>query len=322
MYNVGIVRNFASRPCVYQTDLDRIIEMLLAYRAATSIRAYPTTWRVRLLLTSRVWAPAQDARVWEDGSGQIVGLAMLWRRQPTAAYLVLDRFVHPQYATRDLVEDMLQWGTDRACVIVAEQKTTLTLYAGEFPTSVCPHDPIRGFGFTPLAPNPDEYNVYFAHDLGVDLPTPGLPLEYRLRSLQDVEELGAYQDLYSFAAVSAQHQQELLASDEYSHLVVVDAKGRFAAYCECSICRAEWQISTERIGWIDYIETKAELRRQGLGQAVLLAGLACLRDQGADTAMLVTISTNTPAIRLYAKTGFQRIEVSELARYEKQVSFV
>lgn len=314
--------DFVSRPCIYQSDLDRIIKMLLAYRTATSLRVYPTIWRVRLLLTSRVWEPLQDVRVWEDTSGQIIGLAMLWRRQPTASYLVFDRFVHPQYVTRDLVENILQWGSDRVAAIVAEQKVSLTFFVSAFAPSICPDDPIGRFGFTPVASDPNEYNVYFARSLRVDLPVPRFPPEYMLRPLQDIEELEAYQSLYSFAAVNPQHQRELLTSDEYSHLVVVDSNGRLAAYCECSICRAEWQSSSEQIGWIDYIETRAELQRQGLGQAVLLAGLAHLREWGADTAMLVTINTNISAIHLYAKTGFEHIDVSEPARYEKHIPVV
>ncbi len=309
-----------SRPCVYQSDLNGIVQMLLAYRAATDVRAYPTVWRVRLLLTSRAWDPLRDARVWEDASGQIVGLAMVWRRQPAASYLVLERFVHPHYATHDLVTDMVEWGGQRAMAIVAEQKIPLTLYASALTSSDYPDDPLEHYGFTAVAPNPNEYNVYLARSLQVDSPTPALPPGYTIRPVRGVEELEAYQNLYSFAAVNPQHRQELAASDEYSHLVVADSQDSLAAYCECSICRAEWQVSHERIGWIDYIETRAELQRRGLGQAILLAGLACLREWGADTAMLVTINTNTSAIHLYTKTGFERIDVSEPPSYNKYIS--
>ena len=312
--------DLTSRPCVYQRDLAGITEMLLAYRAATGVRAYPTVWRVRLLLTSRVWEPLQDARVWERAPGRIVGLAMLWRRQLSAPYLVLDRFVHPQDVTRDLVEEMLRWGCDRAAAIAAEQRIALTLFAGALALDIYADDALGRSGFIPIARNPDGHNVYFARSLRGHLPIAMLPPGYVLRPLQGVEDLEAYQGLYSFALVHPQHQRELLASDEYSHLVVVDSEGGFAAYCECSICRAEWQIGRERIGWIDYVETREDLRRQGLGGAVLFAGLARLRKWGANMGMLVTVSTNAPAIRLYAKAGLKRVHVSEPARYQKQIA--
>jgi hypothetical protein len=37
-------------------------------------------------------------------------------------------------------------------------------------------------------------------------------------------------------------------------------------------------------------------------------------------AMLVTISTNIPALRLYQSVGFAPVDVSESPRYEKQIS--
>jgi ribosomal protein S18 acetylase RimI-like enzyme len=125
--------------------------------------------------------------------------------------------------------------------------------------------------------------------------------------------------LYDFAAVSLEHQQEMFNSDEYGHLVVVDPTGLFVAYCEYSICRAEWQQSGKQLGWIDYIGTRPENRQQGLGRAVLLASLHRLQALGAKTVMLVTISTNNPAIKLYETTGFARMDVPEAPNYEKQV---
>jgi len=50
---------------------------MLAYRASRDLRAFPTTWRVRLLLTSRVWEPERDTQVWDTHTDQMVGLAML-----------------------------------------------------------------------------------------------------------------------------------------------------------------------------------------------------------------------------------------------------
>jgi ribosomal protein S18 acetylase RimI-like enzyme len=170
-----------------------------------------------------------------------------------------------------------------------------------------------------LKADPGDYNVYFVRSLTSDLPEPMLPPGYTIRPARGKDDLDAYQSLVGFAAVNREHQQELFASDEYSCLVVVSPHGEFAGYCESSICRAEWQGSGQRIGWIDYIETKAGQQKLGLGQAVLWAGLRRLRAWGADTAMLVTLSSNIAANRLYAKTGFERMAVVEMPRYEKHI---
>lgn len=296
-------------------DLDRLVELLLATRVATDVRRYPTIWRVRLLLASRVGDPAHDTRVWEDTAGRLVGLAMLWRRRRDDAYLVLDRFVHPACLTTDVTDASLAWGDRRAHEIAAKQDRPLTLYAGV----LGPDEQLASCGFAPVNPDPQQRNVYFSRSLPAALPAPTLPAGHTIRSLQGLDELAAYHDLYGFAAVDTLHRQELLASDEYSHLVVADPAGAFVAYGECSICRAEWERSSQRIGWVDYVGTRPARQRQGLGRVVLLACLHRLRAWGADTAMLVTVSGNTSAVRLYETTGLRHVDVHEPPRYEKRI---
>jgi ribosomal protein S18 acetylase RimI-like enzyme len=314
------MEELTTRFCDYQKDQERLTDLWLAYRAAGDARMHPTIWRLRLLLTSRVWQPAKDTRIWENSSGKITGFAMLWRRQPTSPYVVLDSFAHPAFATEELLLAMLQWGDQRAHEIVVEQKKPLSVYANGFSQHAFADKPLSRFGFSLLPPNPDEHNVYFARSLQDNIPTPSLPPGYSLRSLRDLGDVEAYQSLYGFAKVNPLHQKELLESNEYRHLVVVNPNNEYVAYCECSICRAEWQSIHQRIGWIDYIETRSGQQKKGLGQAVLSAGLIQLQEWGADTAMLITVNTNTPAVNLYTKAGFEYVEISEYPGYEKQVA--
>jgi ribosomal protein S18 acetylase RimI-like enzyme len=310
--------NFRTRACDYQADKQGIVDLMRAYRVTTGVAVYPTTWRVRLLLTSRVWDPEQDICLWEVPSGQMAAFAMLWRRRATSPYLVLERFIHPSFAASDLACDMLAWGSQRAEAIVAGQGLPLSVYAQDFAPQLHLESGYESCGFTPLKANPDE-NVYFGRSLAAGLLEPVLPPGYTIRPVQGVQEMKAYQSIYSFASVDPKHQQELFDSDEYSHLVVVDAHGRLAAYCESSIDRLEWRDCGQRIGWIDYIETRPEQQGLGLGWAVLCAGLGDLRARGAETALLVTMSTNTAANRLYTKTGFERMDNLEMPRYEKHI---
>jgi ribosomal protein S18 acetylase RimI-like enzyme len=310
---------FQTRACVYTQDKERMIDLLRHYRVTTGVAVYPTIWRVRLLLTSRVWNPEQDICIWETPAGQMAAFAMLWRRRANSPYLVLERFVHPLYASVDLARDLLAWGSQRVEAIGSAQGTPLDVYAQDFAPSLSLESRYDDCGFTPFQVRPEDDNVYYGRSLAGDLPAPVLPPGYAIRPLQGVQEWKAYQSMYSFAAVSPAHQQELFDSDEYSHLVVVDAGGKLAAYCESSLDRAEWQACGQRIGWIDYIETRPEQQGRGLGQAVLWAGLGRLRDWEAETAMLVTISSNAAANRLYEKTGFERLPNLEPPRYVKHV---
>jgi mycothiol synthase len=306
------------RPYHGQADHQRVEELLLAYRAATRVDIYPTIWRFHLLLTSRVWDPVLDTCVWEDIGGRVLGFAMLWRRRVDDHYLVLEQFVHPLHATVALADTILSWATQRAMALAVQQATSITLVVNGLDPAFQLDAPLQSYGFIPT-PDPNVYNAYFVRSLEAALPQPLLPERYTIRSLRD-DELEAYQALYAFAAVTSEHRRTLLAHDDYRHLVVVSPGGTLAAYCECSIYRPEWQLSRQRIGWIDYVGTKPEYQHQGLGRAILLASLRQLQLWGAEKAMLITISTNTPAVRLYQAVGFAQQHIPERPSYELQIT--
>jgi mycothiol synthase len=310
-----------SRPCDYAQDIERIIALLLNYRTAANLHhTYPHPWRLRLLLSSRVWDVAQDIRIWEDGNGQPAAFAMLWRRRPTSPYLALERFVDPAGVTDELISATLQWAAQRVQTIAQELGEPLTVYANQLATAVHPNDPLEAYGFTPLPSDPAAQGVYFSRSLAGDIPEPALPLGYLIRPLQSAAELAAYEELYDFTAVNPHHRQETFNSEEYGHLVVVADRGQFVAYCEYAFCRAEWVQSGRRRGWIEYLGVRPENRRQGLGRAALLAGLRQLQTAGAETALLGTNTANRSAVNLYETTGFTRLAAVETTAYQKSCS--
>jgi ribosomal protein S18 acetylase RimI-like enzyme len=311
------MRAFVSHPCVDSADRERVVDLLASYRAATRVDVYPTTWRLRLLLASRVWEPTRDTQCWEDTRGQMAGFAMLSRRRREDTDITLDQCVHPQHATSELVNEMLAWAEQRAATLAAKRAAQLTLYVNPLDPKIYPDNAFTSLGFVASTNDTDVYNVYFSRSLHDAIPAPRLAPGYTLRSLRN-DELEGYEELFGFTAVSREHRRDLLASDEYCHLIVADRTGALVAYCECSICRLEWLRSSQRIGWIDYIGTRPDQQRQGLGRVMLLAALDRLRVWGAHTAQLLTISSNAPAIALYRSAGFIQVEIPETPGYAKQ----
>ena len=307
-----------SRACDYARDIERVIALLLNYRTAANLHdTYPHPWRLRLLLSSRVWDAAQDSQIWEDANGRPAAFAMLWRRRPASPYLALERFVDPVGVTDDLVAAVWQWAAARAQAIAQELNEPLTVYASRLATAVYPNDPLEAYGSTPQPPDPEAQGVYFARPLPDDIPAPTLPRGYLIRPLQSAAELAAYGALYDFTAVHPHHRQEMFDSDEYNHLVAVAATGQFAAYCEYAFCRAEWAQSDRRRGWIEYLGVRSENRRQGLGRAALLAGLRQLQAVGVEVALLGTMNSNKTAVNLYETMGFTRLATPETPAYQK-----
>lgn len=314
------MENITSRPCDYQRDLQRLMNFWLKCRAASDVRRYPTLWRIRLLLTSRVWIPEKDTHIWENKSGQIIGFAMLWRRYQTSPYIVLDGYVHPEFVTQEIVRTVLQWGDNRAKEIAQGQEDDFLVYVTGLSQYEGSANLLEKAGYVIVPPNPEGRDVYFSKPLQNKIEAPLLPSGYEIRKLQNIDDLEAYQALYGFAKVNPYHQKELIESDEYSHFVIVNSSGEFSAYCECSICRSEWKRTNQRIGWIDYVETRPEQQKKGLGRAALSAGLLQLQGWGAEIAMLITIDTNIPAVTLYIRSGFDRVELSEYPSYQKQIT--
>ncbi len=315
------MRKTTARFYEHGKDQESLTDFLLAYRAARDVRLYPTIWRVRLLLSSRVWQPEQDTRIWEDETGRIIGFVMLWSRQQKSPYIVLDGYVVPELATENLLLGMFGWGHARAKEISLQQQTSVTIFANGFSQDVLSDQIQNVFGYMPQQLNPEDHNVYYGKQLGEMVKVPVLQEGYAIQRLKDTRKLAAFQALQSFAQVHPEHQRELIESNEYSHFVVIDQDDEFVAYCECSINRAEWKLTETQIGWIDYVETHPDYKQKGFGRVALLAGLAQLQEWGADIAMLITINSNTPAINLYNKVGFERVSISEPQRYEKHISF-
>lgn len=82
----------------------------------------------------------------------------------------------------------------------------------------------------------------------------------------------------------------------------------------CSIRRQD-----PAVGEVEELSVRAESRRRGLGRALLLDGLRCLREHGAETARLYTGTANPHrSYDLYESVGFRR--QNEYVRYRKPIT--
>ncbi|WTG04792.1 GNAT family N-acetyltransferase [Streptomyces sp. NBC_00012] len=88
---------------------------------------------------------------------------------------------------------------------------------------------------------------------------------------------------------------------------------RMAGVALCSVRRHD-----PDVGEVEELSVRAESRRRGLGRALLLDGLRCLREHGAGTARLYTGTANPHrSYDLYESVGFRR--QNEHVRYRKPI---
>ena len=95
-------------------------------------------------------------------------------------------------------------------------------------------------------------------------------------------------------------------------LVTVAPDGRYASFCIL------WIDPVNREGYFEPVGTHPDFQDQGLGKAVLTAGLQHLRHLGMTQASLCVEEENFKAVHLYEHLGFQKM--NRLLTYEKKLN--
>lgn len=288
------------RPYV-EADLEQVLNLLLSYRGAGYVNRYPTVWRLKLMISSRLW-DKRDAAVWEDEQGEIIGFAMLSKRRVESSTYGLERVIHPAKNRAEITNAILNWSNQRLTEIAYEQQATQTV--GVVPFEQDTQQDIALLKNWGVALVQTGYNVYMGCGLENPIEAVVLPIGFEIEPLA-ASEVAEYQTLYGFAAVLLEHQKELIHHPQYQHLVIKNPEGKMVAYLECSISREEWLRSRKQIGWIDYVETHPDYQGKGLGLALMRTGLQHLKAHGAAQALLVTTSDNAAAQQLYRKAGME-----------------
>lgn len=275
-------------------DLTRIIDLLLACEAAGHVDMELRSTELRMTLGN----PAFDVGRYTlliEADGRLRAFALLWQGR------YLGMLVHP--AARGTLEDrIIDWAEatlrdDNAARLVALCRSDDALARAAYER--------RGYVL-------GEEELRMGRPLDAPAPAPSFPPGFTLRTLDARRELDEWFSLYIEAfgpRASALRKWRAFRDDpDYDpalDLVVVDCAGRLAAACTCSIAAAELAAIRPREGRTEPVMVREDCRGMGLGRAIVLAGLAALRERGIELATLTTEADNAVAHRLYESLGYR-----------------
>ncbi|TDD11766.1 GNAT family N-acetyltransferase [Nonomuraea deserti] len=261
---------------------------------------------------------ASDNQVLVEHDGDVVGYTSItWWEEQDGTWLYLHRgHLLPGHRGRGVGSAMLDWAETRIRRLVREHGTTRTAVFGANATA---HE----LEATALLLDAGYRRVFSLVEL--DLPDlrhlPGgrrVPGGIRLGAVGPDSFHAAWRtvvDAYADADFTERWTFEgFLATADPACWRGAWAGDRMVGVALCSVRRRD----QAAVGEVEELSVRAGSRRQGLGRALLLDGLRCLREHGAETARLYTGTSNPyRSYDLYESAGFRR--QTEHVRYRKPI---
>ena len=301
------------RPYRNAADLESIRAILIAGRKAAGPAYYVHCGDLHWWLF--YLDPDFEQRLFlaeRDREGSVIGWVLLSPR-----FRAFDVFVSPNPALFEQRQALALWAEEQMSNLAREQggAKVATMWVSEHDSQIITHLEARGFTRS------DFHMHRMERALDDSLPEPQLPPEVCLRSVAGEHEV-QQRAAVAHAAFESSKPIELytegylrfMRSPVYTpelDLVAVAPGGTFAAFCLC------WLDPVNQVGHFEPVGTHPDFRRQGLGAAVLNAGLRQMRARGMKTASVCVESDNPAAQRLYEAVGFRAIH--RICTYTKAV---
>jgi len=164
------------------------------------------------------------------------------------------------------------------------------------------------------------HSLHYARDLSHPIIEYPLPPGFHLRCTLGEIELPALVALHQAAFrtenMTPEYRLAIMHAPAYEpdlDFVLVAPDGQLAAFCICG-----FEDQEKSIGYTDPIGTHPHYQRQGLGKAIVTAGMLALKSRGAKQVKLGTSSENIAMRRLAESLGFR--VVSESIWFSRQIS--
>jgi mycothiol synthase len=243
----------------------------------------------------------RDTCLWRDPNGRVV------------AFSLVDHFNNLCFSwengshTAELEAQVVDWGL--ACMRRrnAESGESATLDASCGSDNKPRLDFLERHGFH----KEEIRTLRYERDLRLAIPEYHLSADFSLRSAQgeaDAAPLAAlHRAAFGTDHMTVEYRLAMMRVPGYDpelDLYMAAPGGKPVAFCVCHVEEENEPIRRES-GYTDPIGVDPDYQGQGLGKAVLLAGLKALKDRGIDCAKLGTSSENISMQRLAETAGFR-----------------
>jgi mycothiol synthase len=268
-------------------------------------------------------APAENLFVAEV-DGLLVGYVLLRKRlEETSHRIGAAGIVHPQWRRQGIGTALMSRAQERARTFRRDKPLFLEVIARGRVAGVA--ELALSMGMRPV-----RYFFYMhCHELN-RLPDPALPAGITMRTLDPPLDAGpflaAYNDGFSdhwgYVPATSEQLQHWFDSPGFcaeDALLAVTEDGHIAGICIVEFLQMDPEMLETNPPLIDDLAVPHAYRRQGIGRALLLAGMHRIRKQGFSAAALAVDADNpNQALRLYESVGF--VVVSRSTAYHKELT--
>ena len=310
--NTLIVRSY-----VGETDLEPIAHLLNTCAKFDCAERYYSASSLSAEYTEPGFDAARNLRLWEDAEGRLIAIASLWipEAENLEASGWLTFHVHPAQRNHGLEFDIIAWGEVRMQALTTERGLFAKLY---LPCRDDQNDRIKLY--EACGYELERRLLRMVRSLADPIDEPLFPDGFTLSHSRGVDDAAAWVEAHNesfsdhwgvYPLTVAEHSYWLTQPDYQPELdLVAIADGKIAAFCFCHIDRENNQHRPCLEGGIHILGTRRSFRRQGLGRAMLLAGLQKLKAKGMETARLGVDPENAyRAQALYESVGFRKFQV-------------
>jgi mycothiol synthase len=304
-----------SRSYQGEADLPLLVELINACEAHDHVEDGTSLNELRDEINDPRFDPTRHLWIWETSSGDMVAFAefhaVLTQEAAQAHPAAFAWFkLLPEVRGIGIEEQIIEWAQIQTQQNSAELVVSLSLEAAARDVEQQRRSVLERLGFQPI-----RYFWRMARSLTGDLPEPALPAGMTIEAgtLSDSDYVELHNEVWvdhfgyePWTPDVVAHYRSITEYRREHDLVLFGPDHTPIGFCWLAINADENARTGRQDGWIGLLGIRRAFRGQGIGRALLRAGMQILKESGAEYVRLgVDGASPTGAHGLYQSEGFE-----------------